>query len=140
MPVLLSISVQPIWYTVCLSVHNYIRLCTICLFYCLYLSNTCEYLQRCDHCNYPRASICCQNRQCSLKYHFHCALLAECVLLKNNQVFCSKHATRINPEMVLKKNDVQVKRFVYVDMNSVCLDKPGTTLLEVENTKMQIGE
>ena len=51
---------------------------------------------RCTYCKKPGATVgCCQRRPlCKHNYHFHCAIAAGAVFMRDKRVFCSAHAPR----------------------------------------------
>ncbi|KYO17443.1 transcription factor 20 [Alligator mississippiensis] len=51
---------------------------------------------KCSHCQEPGATLGCYNKGCSFRYHYPCAIDADCLLNEENfSVRCPKHKVRL---------------------------------------------
>ncbi|EOB06716.1 Transcription factor 20 [Anas platyrhynchos] len=55
-----------------------------------------EQSMKCSHCQEPGATLGCYNKGCSFRYHYPCAIDADCLLNEENfSVRCPKHKNKM---------------------------------------------
>lgn len=59
------------------------------------------FLQKCELCKLPGATVGCNTRDCPQNFHFACAKLAQCSFQNDKKVFCPKHTKNIDAEVSL---------------------------------------